>query len=265
MIEEKTAQNQQNLTIEMQNSSTDIANILGKSEQTLKTEFYQFKVKQLMNRVGIFINSAQSQKEIQDKLVQAHMVGVQEVLVSPFYYSIVKGFKSKLSKDIKYCVAVDFPLGETTSKQKVIGVKEACKKGADYVFCTMPKDCLKLACFSEEKKKILRGRRASKKPFGLVIGGDIEQESLQKILKNTDGINTNAIVIEGIGVDVNKLQESLLTANTYKGKRKVYALTDISSTENLSKLISCSVDKIYTPFAHLLGKQLIEDGPNIIN
>lgn len=237
--------------------ANSIARLLGKSEDNLKNEFYRFKVKQLMKMVGLHISRTKSQGEIEQELVLSEQAGVEDVLVTPFYFSLVKGLKKKTGKRFKVNVAVDFPLGEDALKGKIAGVKEACKKGADYVMCALPENSVKLSCFGEERRKIHKCFKASKKPFGIIAKAGGDDGELVRILKNTDGIKSDSIVIQGQSQDIYALKEAVDTAVLYKGKRKVFVLTDVSTVDHLSMLLDSKADKVFTPYANVLGQQLL--------
>lgn len=234
-----------------------IARLLGKSEEGLKSEFYLFKVKELMKRVGLRVQSALSQKDLEQKISASKKVGVEEIFLTPFYHSVVRLLKPSDLKGIKICIAVDYPLGEQSLRQKVIGVKEGCKNQADYIFCSVAQGSVKLSCFGEEKRKILKSRRACKKPFGIIINALTELDDVQKILKNTEGLRLDSIVIDGTDASENQTIQALTTANTFKGKRKLHVLSSVQTAFELSALVDAGADKVYTPFAFNVGQELI--------
>lgn len=238
-------------------ATPSLARLLGKSEDKLKSEFYLYKVKELMKRVGIHITRTQSQTEIFQTLSLSQQTGVEDVLVTPFYFSLVKSIKLKDKKKMKLSVAVDYPLGEDALKGKIAGVKEACKKGADHVFCALPENSVKLSCLGEEKRKIYKCFKASKKPFGIITKTSSDDAELQRILKNTDGIKSQFVVIEGKSEDIYALKEAVTTAVNFKGKKQVFVLTDVKTVDHLSMLLECKADKIFTPYANQLGQELL--------
>lgn len=236
--------------------SPSFSEILGKSEQTLKQEFYCYKVKELMQKVGLIIEDKATQIEIQEDMEQAYNLGIKDFLVTPFYYSVVKGLNLKYRKGISLSVAVDYPLGEEEFKGKVAGVKEACKNGADYVMCVLPEKAIKLACFMQEKRKIAKCGRVSKKPFGVIAKASLEESELQRILKNTDCIKSDSIVIEGYGEDVYKLKDSIRTAISFKGNRKLFVITSVDTVEKLTLIMDGKIDKMFTPHANRIAQEL---------
>lgn len=240
-----------------------LAKLLGKSEQHLNGEFYRFKVNQLMKMVGLHICKTKTQNEIEQELAFLEQSGIEDVLVTPFYFSLLKSIKRKTGKKFKLSVAVDYPLGEDALKGKIVGVKEACKRGADYVMCALPENAVKLSCLGEEKRKIHKCFKASKKPFGFIAKVSEDESEINRIIKHTDGIKSDSIVIEGSASDIYALKEAVNTAVLYKGKRKVFVLSDVSTVEQLSVLLDSKADKIFTPYANLLGKQLLTEGERI--
>ena len=212
-----------------------------------------------MKMVGLHISRTKSQNEIEQELTLSEQSGVEDVLVTPFYFSLVKAIKRKTGKSFKLNVAVDYPLGEDALKGKIVGVKEACKKGADYVLCTLPENAVKLSCLGEEKRKIHKCFKASRKPFGIIAKVSEDESEISRIIKNTDGIKSDSIVIEGSASDIYALKEAVATAVLYKGKRKVFVLSDVSTVEQLSILLDSKADKVFTPYANLLGKQLLSE------
>ena len=232
------------------------AQILGKSEQTLKQEFYLYKVKELMQKIGLILENKATQTEIQENIDQAYSLGIKDFLVTPFYYSLIKKLGIKYRKGISLSVAVDYPLGETEFKGKVVGVKEACKNGADYIMCALPEKTIKLACLVQEKKKLIKCGKVSKKPFGIIAKASLEDGELLKILQNTDSVKSDSIVIEGCGTDVYKLKEAVSVAISNKGRKKLFVISDINSVEKLTLLLDGKVDKIFTPYANGIAEEL---------
>ena len=232
------------------------AEILGKSERKLKQEFYLYKVKELLQKIGLTIDKQATQTEIQGSVDQAYHLGIKDFLLTPFYYSLVKGLGVKYRKGISLSVAVDYPLGETEVKGKVAGVKEACKNGADYVMCALPEKTIKLACLYQERKKLIKCGRASKKPFGIIAKASLEDGELQKILKNTDCVKSEFVAIEGHETEVTKLKEAISTAIANKGKRKLFVIANVDTVEKLTLLMEAKIDKIFTPYANVLAEEL---------
>ena len=267
-IETPVCQNEQTLYLEQgaiaeikdtpQKTSPDFPELLGKSEDKLKREFYFYQVRELMQKVGLHVSSQKTLGEIEDNIKQARNLGVKDILVTPFYYSVVKSLKLRDRKALSIGVAVDYPLGENGLKGKVADVKEACKKGADYVFCSLAKNSSSLSCFGEEKRKAIKCRKACKKPFGLIAQASLEEAELIRTVKNTDSLRASAIVIQGSAKDVHALKDAVRTAVLYKGKRNVYVITDVISAEDLAVLMESKADKVFTPHAHLIAKQLNE-------
>ena len=120
----------------------------------------------------------------------------------------------------------------------------------------MPQNSASLSCFGEEKRKISKCGKACKKPFGLIAQATTEEGELVRIVKNTDSVKSKAVVIQGSAKDVYALKEAVRTAVLYKGKRQVYVITDIKSAEDLAVLMDSKADKVFTPHAHLIAKQL---------
>ncbi len=232
------------------------AEILGKSERKLKQEFYLYKVKELLQKIGLSIENEATQTEIQANVDTAYNLGIKDFLVTPFYHSLLKGLGVKYRKGISLSVAVDYPLGETEIKGKVAGVKEACKNGADNVMCCVPEKTIKLACMFQERKKLIKCGKASKKPFGIIAKASLENGELQKILKNTECVKSDFIVIEGHGTEASKLKDAIATAIASKGRKRLFVISDVDSVDRLTFLMEAKIDKIFTPHANEIAQQL---------
>jgi deoxyribose-phosphate aldolase len=237
----------------------DFPELLGKSQGKLKREFYFYQVRELMQKVGLHVKEKKTLGEIEDCIKQATSLGVKDILVTPFYFSVLRGLKLRDRKSFKVGVAVDYPLGENALKGKLADVKEACKKGADYVFCSLPQNTSSLSCFGEERRKIGKCGKACKKPFGLIAQASTEETELIRIVKNTDSVKSKALVIHGTAKDVYALKEAVRTAVLYKGKRQVYVITDVQNAQDLVVLMDSKVDKVFTPHAHLIAKQFSDN------
>ena len=234
-----------------------IARLLGKSEEGLKSEFYLYKVKELMKRVGLTLKTANSQKEIEQRISASKKAGVEEIFITPFYHSVVRLIKPSESKGLKTSIAIDYPLGEQTVKQKVVGVRESCKNKADFIYCSVAVDSIKLSCFGEEKRKILKSRKACKKPFGIIINANVSLDDLQKILKNTENLRIDSILIDGTESMESQTVQVLTTANGLKGRRKIHLLSNVKSAYELCSFVDAGADKVYTPYAFNIGQELM--------
>lgn len=246
----------------------DLAKILGKTEDGLKNEFYVYQIKELMSKLGLwFLDKSLSFNSIVKQIKDAKELGVSEIVVTPVYYdACIQAERKSNGKVINHTVLIDYPNGEGSYKSRLAEVKDAVKKDVDNIIAIYPAVSIALDRFSEDKYRINKLARISKKPFGVALDISIGEENLNKILKAIDGHKVKKIVLISMGSEKEQTVNAVKSVSALKGNPELCVFTDVSSTEDLSLLMDAGAMKIYTPFVFTIAKELTEKfGVEILN
>lgn len=184
------------------------------------------------------------------------------VCVNPSYVNLVK---QKLSKtEVKICSVIGFPLGQTSTKQKIYEAKQAIKAGAHEIdmVINIPELKSKCACVVDEIRLI---KRVCKKNIlkviletALLTNEEIKNGTLAAIeaganfVKTSTGFSTRGASIEDIKI-----------MNETADKRiKIKASGGIKSLSDLIKFVDAGADRIGTSSGVLIMQELSANSNN---
>lgn len=247
-------------TPEQKTDKFDLAHMLGKTESGLKKDFYIYQIKELMSRLGKTVNDkkctvdglAETYKELKE-------LGVGEIAVSPFFFREIDEAADKVGKTgIKKGALIDYPNGESSFRARIADVKEAVGRGADTVTVCLSAACVSLIRLSEEKARLYKLARIAKKTFGAGIDANLSEEALKKTLKAVEGLKIARIALLGETTGTAELIDVVKRVSEVKGNKELCVYSNISAVSELSELIDCGADRVFTPYVERIGKELKE-------
>lgn len=237
-----------------------LARALGKTESGLKNEFYAYQIKELMAKV-VKIASPEEFFKGNGEAMANELIkyGVGEISVTPFSYQYCKNVEDKIGKNkLRFSAMLDYPLGQSSFRARVVEVREALKNGLDGITVAIPKPETFIATAGRVKPQLSKLSNLTKNRLGFALDADCPTETLKKALKAVEGIKAGHIALVVQKVSGETLTAAVKTALINKGNKKLYVYAGSLSPEELSSLIELKVDKVYLENAVDIGKALSE-------
>ena len=237
-----------------------LAGLLGKTESGMKSDFYAYQIKELMQSVGTSLPKGYiSVSEIENCYKQTIKYGGKELILTPYLFKQVKQMEENINGEkLNLSVIVDYPYGESSFKAKLLDVKESIKNGASSVTVVMAKRSVSTANLSTEKAMLNKLTKVGKGKVGIAINLDIESEDFKKVVKLIDGIKATHVTLLAEDVSLDRIKQAIETLSLKKIDKKIFVYTSISKVQELSALIETKVNKVYTEHFGKIGIQLEE-------
>ena len=235
----------------------NLALLMNKSVREIKEEVFLNQIYNLMARLSkVVVRYNLSEKEIEQLFKNAKTLKTDGIMVSPAYLSVCKRVKNKNKlTDVKMSSIIDFPFGESTFKTKASAIREGKAYGVEESTVMMPNMLL-----SEQNIKQFKAQcsRIGWKKAGIALNAtDIDEETLKRAVKAFSKTKITHVVFvfgeEPIDVVIEKL--NMICANV-NGK-KVFVLANVDKVETIGELIKLGVEKVLTPYADDIGKDLL--------
>ena len=235
----------------------NVAKILGKSQQDLKNEFFKYQLDMLLQKLGgIPKKSLVSFTDAEDFLLQGYRAGITEYIVSPFEFAIYKNIQKRHNlKNATFLTLCDELKGEGSFKGRLASAKILSKTGADGVVLPFPSRAWHFSCVGENKRKTIKIIKNCKKPIVLAID-NIEQNATLKTIKAIQPIKAKAIMLVANEFNFEKIQATIKGLLEVKFNKKLYVKCSCHTVEDFILLQELKADKIFTPFANELAKEL---------
>lgn len=235
----------------------NLAHLLGKTESGLKEEFYAYQIKELMKSVGKILPKFLTLGELDAVYQNAVKNGYEEICATPFYCQAIKNIENKYNKFIKLNAIIDYPLGESSFKARISDVK-ACLKNGNSLTVVLPYSAVTLGGLSVEKSRLNKLCKAGKNKVGVAVKADLKPEELKRVLKVIDGSKCTHITLLAENLDTEKISHALNAFSNQKGNKKVFVYSSIKTVDELSSLLECKADKIFTPNLEDISLELME-------
>ncbi len=239
----------------------DLATLMNVPIADLKDEFYLFQIRKLMGKLGkVVVRYNTNSKKMEKILVNASLLGIGEVLVSPVYLpdcaSVVQ--KNKL-QSLPVNSLIDFPFGESSIKSKVAEIKSSVNMGVDGINVVMPAlftNPENAKFFKKQAKKI---RRAYPENAGVAINAtDLTDDQIKLAVKLTDKAKLSYLTLLFGETTLPDLVTRMNFINTLKGNKKIKVLANVDTADGITELFKLGVDVILTPYADDIGAELLK-------
>lgn len=240
------------------NDFENLANLMNSSVRKIKEDLFLNQIYLLMSKVAkIVVRYNVSEVELEQLFKNSKTLKTDGIIVSPTYLSVCKRVKNKNKlTEVKISSIIDFPFGESTFKTKVSAIREGKSYGVQEPTVMMPSMLLSEQNIKQFKKQC---SRLGWKKAGIALNAtDIDEETLKRAVKASNKSKISHIVYvfgeEPIDVVMQKLQ--MICSN--KGAKNIFVLANVDKAETVSEIIKLGVDKVLTPYADDIGKELLE-------
>lgn len=224
----------------------DLAWALGKSQTDMEKDFYVFEIKELVKKMGCYISAPlDSDQDLIDQVFSMAKYGVKDVLLTPYTASMGKEAFTKAQ--VEGAIAIDYPYGESVDAVRKKAIKESVKLKAKDVIIFISTSILAFEPEEKIKKKISKLSKIAKGNLtvGISVLDEFKSSRLLKILCDC-GVRSVLISASSCSMEI---QLSLVKkAIEYKGKKKLYLLSDLNSVVDLARFTELGVDKVFTPY-----------------
>lgn len=238
-----------------------LADLLNTSVEKVKDECCLFQLRKLMARLGkVVVRYDVSDAKIGKIIKNCLNLEISEVLVSPVYLNacLRQTQKHKLEKQ-RVCAFIDFPFGESSLKGKITDLKNSLNFGVDGATVMMPNVLLSSEKIKVFKRQVKKFGRVSKKETGVAVNAtDLTEESIKSAIKAVDKTKLSFITFVFGDSKEEEIKAKIKAIYKYKGKKQVNILGNVSTPEAVMALFKMGVDRILTPYADEIGKELVK-------
>ena len=239
----------------------DLAKLMNTTVENLRDEFFLFQIRKLMSRIGkVVVRHSVTESELEKIFLNANALTINQVLVSPVYLSTC-GKIVKKHKLHNVCVGsiVDFPFGESSFKSKINNLRDSVKIGVDEVSVMMPSLLTSqehIKTFRKQVKKIAKSYKGSS---GVVLNAtDIQEEQVKRAMKIIGKSKLSFVVFAFGEATLKELESKMQIILKHKGNKKIGVIANVDRAESVQELFKLGVDRILSPFADLIGQELVE-------
>lgn len=238
-----------------------LAELLNTSVEKVKDECCLFQLRKLMARLGkVVVRYDVSDAKIGKIIKNCLNLEISEVLVSPVYLNacLRQTQKHKLEKQ-RVCAFIDFPFGESSLKGKIADLKNCINFGVDGATVMIPNVLLSNDKIKVFKRQVKKFGKVLKKETGVAVNAtDLTEESIKSAIKAVDKTKLSFITFVFGDSTEEEIKSKIKAIYKYKGKKQVNILGNVSSPEAVMTLFKMGVDRILTPYADDIGKELVK-------
>ena len=241
---------------EVQKENT-LTNLLGKSKESLKKEFYQFQLSEIVKKLGNIPNDdISSNLQVEEFISACLRNGINEIIVNPFELAVYKGVQKKRNqKGIKFLTMVDNLSGEGNFKATMQTIKCVCKGGTDYIVCPFTVRAYNFAMLGEFKRKMVRLVKSTKKPVFISIN-TLDLSVVKKVAKALDGVKFYGYMIVSDQPEVNQISQVIEVLKESRLQRNIYLQCKVEGLGEFVRLNKLSLNKIFSPYANKIFMEL---------
>lgn len=239
----------------------DLAALMNTTVEALKDEFFLFQIRKLMSRMGkVIVRYNVSEKELERFFVNSSLLELGEIVVSPVYLqSCAKQIEKNRLHNLRVGSLIDFPFGESSLKSKMADIRDSASFDADDITVVMPS-----VTTAEENANILKKQakkisRSYRKGAGIALNAtDLTDDQIKRAIKTAERTKLSFITFIFGETALSELVNRMTFINSIKGNKKIKVLANVDSAEGIMQLFKLDVDVILTPYADVIGKELIE-------
>lgn len=239
----------------------DLATLMNVSVEQLKDEFFLFQIRKLMGKMAkTVVRFDISDKELLKAFSDAKALSLDEILVAPAYLPACEKQLARVGKDgFKVGVIIGFPFGEDTFRGMYSTMKECIRMGVDEATVVMPSLIINNETIKMLRKQTKKVGKAFKGRSGIALNAsDLTEDKLVLAVKTVQKTKIEFITLIFNSASQQEVEAKLRAVNKVKGDKKIFVFANVSSPEGIIALFKNQVDKILTPFADDIGKDLLK-------
>ena len=258
--EEPTCETQSEQTEEdsEQDAFNELASLMSSTVEDIKDEFFLYQIHKFMSKIGkVVVRYNITEEELEKLFINSTLLNIDGVTVSPAYFAVCKRVKNKNKLGAKVCSIIDFPFGESTFKAKLTIMREGKGYGMEETMVMMPSmlvDELNIKQFKKQCASI--GRRGVSSVA--LNASDLDEDAIKRAIKATNKTKLSSLTFVFGEATLEEVKSKMAMINANKGLKKISILANVDKAESVTELLKLGVDKIYTPFADGIGKELLE-------
>ena len=232
-----------------------LADILNKDEDAIIDECKLFQIRNIMSRLSrALVRHGLDGENTRTLVKNAIKSGLGEIAAAPVYIDgVAKSIKA--GEDVKVCAVVDFPFGESSFKSKTTDIKSCLKYGVDGFTVVMPVVAVKDA--GELKSQMKKLGKVSKKETGVAFSAsELDAENIKLILKTAGKAGLSSLTFAFGDEGEEEIRNKCEIIRRNKGKTEIRILGNVRTANAVATVISLGADKVITPFADEIAKDL---------
>ncbi len=235
--------------------------LLGENVADLKEDFCLFQIKKFMSRIGkAIVRYTGNDEQLEKICLNSAKTGTGGLFIAPTHVQAVKKIINKnAGLELEVVSVVDFPFGEGTLKSKLGEIKESQKAGVDGVLITMPTVLTlpeKVKEYKVQSKKYVRAFRGAS---GLAFNAsDLTEEDFLRVVKFAGKSKAEYFTLLFGDSTYEFVKEKIALVQKLRENKKVFVMANVKTAEVAKELYSMGVDRILTPFADEIAKELLK-------
>ena len=235
--------------------------LLGENVADLKEDFCLFQIKKFMSRIGkAVVRYTGTDEQLEKICLNSAKTGTGGLFIAPTHVQAVKKIINKNEGlELEVVSVVDFPFGEGTLKSKLGEIKESQKAGVDGVLITMPTVLTLPEKVKEYKAQSKKYVRAFKGASGLAFNAsDLTEEDFLRVVKFAGKSKAEYFTLLFGDSTYEFVKEKIALVQKLRENKKVFVMANVKTAEVAKELYSMGVDRILTPFADEIAKELLK-------
>lgn len=239
----------------------DLAALMNTTVEALKDEFFLFQIRKLMGRMGkVIVRYNVPEKELERCFVNSSLLELGEIVVSPVYLqSCAKQIEKNHLHNLRVGSLIGFPFGESSLKSKTADIKDSANFDADDITVVIPSVTTTAENAKILKKQAKKIGRSYRKGAGIALNAtDLTDDQIKRAVKTAERTKLSFITFIFGETALSELVNRMTFINSIKGNKKIKVLANVDSAEGIMQLFKLDVDVILTPYADVIGKELIE-------
>jgi len=235
-----------------------LAVLLGSPVENIKEEFFIYQIHKFMSKVGkVVVRYNATEEELEKLFINSSLLNIDGITVSPAYFAVCKRVKSKNDYLARFCSIIDFPFGESAFKAKLASIKDGKSYGVEENTVMMPAMLLDEANIKQFKKQCVTIGRYGISSIAL-NALDLDEGAIDRAIKAISKTKLSHIIFVFGEATVEEVKNKMVVINKYRGLKKIGVLANVENAKDVSELFKCGADKILTPYADNIGKELLE-------
>lgn len=244
-----------------ESSSSALSILMGVEDSILEREYVEQNVRKFLLGLGrAVLRSDSLDGDMKRMFASAKEYYLGGILASPLYLNAcAKLLKKKEKRTFEVGAIIDFPFGEGTFKSKLHDVKACGKAKVNFTVITFP-----TLLANKDNAKILRRQTkrligAFKKNRGIAINASgLPVEEISRIVKLFYKTKMQTLTLLFNDSPIDEIIEKVTFVNKDLNGKKLYLLTSLQKTEEITKLRVLGVDRVFTPYAEDIAKDVLE-------
>lgn len=237
----------------------DLAKLMNTTVEALKDEFFLFQIRKLMSKMAqAVVRYSVSDDKMMKFFHNSKALGLDGIVVAPAYLPVCEKQVEKLG-GYKVGAIVDFPFGESAVKSKISGIADCKNRDVDDVTVMMP---TLLLCKTDKKlfkKQIAKYARCYRGHVGIGLNAtDLTEEQISLAMKIASKTKVEFVTFIFGSATSEELNLKMSVVKKYKSNKKVFVLANVERAEAVMELYRLDVDRIITPYADDIGKDLVK-------